>query len=212
MTFGSAALSSLAAGGDTPQGTDFRGGKNAKPLYELSRRCNDLVQIWEFFPKPRGSESTFDFCSARMIRLALPHPFIRVMAICAPVFSKPMWQHAKVLIIGVVLAPGKHTVTSMLQIRDPSDHAHFQTSHRVLKRPFGRLSKPAGSCSSCWLPCFSLGRSSLWGSRTPSNADAANPAPPGVPGIKDRSPAHTHASTHPTLRQGLAVEPIGIEI
>jgi DDE superfamily endonuclease len=71
-----------------------------------------------------------------MIRLTLPHPFIRVMAICAPVFSKTVWEHAKVLIIGVVLAPGKHTVTSMFQIRDPSDHSHFQTSHRVLKRAF----------------------------------------------------------------------------
>jgi hypothetical protein len=43
MTFLGAALSSLAEGGYKPRLTDFRGGKNAKPLYELSRRCNDLV-------------------------------------------------------------------------------------------------------------------------------------------------------------------------
>jgi hypothetical protein len=42
MTFLGAALSSLAEGGYKPRLTDFRGGKNAKPLYELSRRCNDL--------------------------------------------------------------------------------------------------------------------------------------------------------------------------
>jgi len=42
MTFLDAALSSLAEGGSKPRLTDFRGGKNAKPLYELSRRCNDL--------------------------------------------------------------------------------------------------------------------------------------------------------------------------
>jgi len=43
MTFLGAALSSLAEGGYKPRLTDFRGGKNAKPLYELSRRCNALA-------------------------------------------------------------------------------------------------------------------------------------------------------------------------
>ena len=45
MTFLGAALSSLAEGGYQPRLTDFRGGQNAKPLYELSRRCNDLLGI-----------------------------------------------------------------------------------------------------------------------------------------------------------------------
>jgi hypothetical protein len=42
MTFLGAALSSLAQGVYKPRLTDFGGGKNAKSLYELSRRCNDL--------------------------------------------------------------------------------------------------------------------------------------------------------------------------
>jgi hypothetical protein len=45
MTFLGAALSSLAEGGYQPRLTDFRGGQNAKPLYELSRRCNDLSRL-----------------------------------------------------------------------------------------------------------------------------------------------------------------------
>jgi len=38
--------------------------------------------------------------------LTLPTEFISVIAVFAPVFSKPVWQHVKVLIPGAILAPG----------------------------------------------------------------------------------------------------------
>jgi hypothetical protein len=69
-----------------------------------------------------------------MAMLSLPTTFISVMAVFAPVFSKPVWQHVKVLLTGAILAPGKRTVTSALCVRGLSAAAPFQPSHRVLNR------------------------------------------------------------------------------
>lgn len=66
--------------------------------------------------------------------LSLPHPFSSVIAIFAPVLSQSVWPHAKVLITGAVLAPGRRTVTAILRIMGLSAHADFQTYHRVLHR------------------------------------------------------------------------------
>ena len=65
---------------------------------------------------------------------SLPTPFISVMADFAPVFSKPVWPHVKVLLTGAILAPGKRTVPSALGVMGLSAAAHFQTYHRVLNR------------------------------------------------------------------------------
>ena len=51
-----------------------------------------------------------------------------------PVFSRPVWQHAKVLMTGAVLAPGTRTVTAILRMMGRSAEADFQTYHRVLHR------------------------------------------------------------------------------
>ena len=64
----------------------------------------------------------------------LPTEFISVIAICAPVFSRPVWQHVKVLLTGAVLAPGKRTVTAILRIMGRSAAPDVQTYHRVLNR------------------------------------------------------------------------------
>ena len=56
------------------------------------------------------------------------------IGVFAPVFSRPVWQHVKVLMTGAVLAPGKRTVTAMLQMMGRSAAPDFQTSHRVLNR------------------------------------------------------------------------------
>lgn len=66
--------------------------------------------------------------------LSLPHPFISVMATFAPVFSKPVWPHARVLMTGAILAPGKRTVSAVLRVMGLSQQKHFQTYHRVLNR------------------------------------------------------------------------------
>ena len=66
--------------------------------------------------------------------LSLPIAFTSAIGVCAPVFSRPVWQHVKVLMTGAVLAPGKRTVTAILQIMGHSAAPDFQTYHRVLNR------------------------------------------------------------------------------
>ena len=64
----------------------------------------------------------------------MPIAFSSVIGIFAPVFSRPVWQHVKVLLTGAVLAPGQRTVTAILRIMGRSAAPHFQTYHRVLNR------------------------------------------------------------------------------
>jgi hypothetical protein len=69
-----------------------------------------------------------------MAMLSLPITFISVIGVFAPVFSRPVWQHVKVLMTGAVLAPGQRTVTAMLRLMGRSATSNFQTYHRVLHR------------------------------------------------------------------------------
>src|SRR5262245_38961629 len=69
-----------------------------------------------------------------MAMLSLPIAFRSAIGVFAPVFSRPVWQHVKVLLSGAVLAPGKRTVTAILQIMGRNTVSDFQTSHRVLNR------------------------------------------------------------------------------
>ena len=66
--------------------------------------------------------------------LSLPIAFSSAIGVFAPVFSRPVWQHVKVLMTGAVLAPGQRTVTAILRIMGRSAAPHFQTYHRVLNR------------------------------------------------------------------------------
>jgi hypothetical protein len=51
-----------------------------------------------------------------------------------PLFSKPVWQHAKLLLVGAILAIGKRTVTSCLRVMGLAHDNSFQNYHRVLNR------------------------------------------------------------------------------
>src|SRR2546430_16424707 len=69
-----------------------------------------------------------------MAMLSLPIAFSSAIGVFAPVFSRPVWQHVKVLLTGAVLAPGQRTVTAVLRILGRSAAPDFQTYHRVLNR------------------------------------------------------------------------------
>ena len=45
----------------------------------------------------------------------LPPQMVQVLASFAPLFSRRVWQHAQVLLVGAILAPGKRTVASALR-------------------------------------------------------------------------------------------------
>jgi DDE superfamily endonuclease len=66
--------------------------------------------------------------------LSLPIAFSSAIGVFAPIFSRPVWQHVKVLMTGAVLAPGPRTVTAILRIMGRSAAPDFQTYHRVLNR------------------------------------------------------------------------------
>lgn len=64
----------------------------------------------------------------------LPEGMIRVLATFAPLFSKNVWGHVQVLIIGAILAPGKRTVASALRAVGLDNERRFCRYHRVLSR------------------------------------------------------------------------------
>ena len=64
----------------------------------------------------------------------LPARFAGVILAFAPLFVHRSWRHAQVLLIGALLAPGRRTVTSVLQITGRSRERRFVNYHRVLSR------------------------------------------------------------------------------
>jgi hypothetical protein len=64
----------------------------------------------------------------------LPRAIIPILRRFELLFSERVWEWAKVLLIGAILAPGKRTVTSALRVMGLSDDAQFQNYHRVLNR------------------------------------------------------------------------------
>lgn len=66
--------------------------------------------------------------------LTLPSELTSLIVAFAPLFSKAVWNHVQVLLVGAILAPGKRTVTAALRVMGLSHERHFQTYHRVLNR------------------------------------------------------------------------------
>ena len=64
----------------------------------------------------------------------LSDEYLTLIAIFAPIFSRRVWQQVQVMVIGAILAPGKRTVTSVLNVMGLSQEKHFQNYHRVLNR------------------------------------------------------------------------------
>lgn len=58
----------------------------------------------------------------------------RLSVVFAPLFSKSVWDAARILLTGAILAVGPRTVTAVLRVMGLSDHAQFQRFHRVLNR------------------------------------------------------------------------------
>jgi hypothetical protein len=59
--------------------------------------------------------------------ILLLHPF-------RPLFSKRVWAHVQVLLMGAILAPAQRTVTAALRVVGLGESPHFQRYHRVLNR------------------------------------------------------------------------------
>jgi hypothetical protein len=75
---------------------------------------------------------------------ALPDDIIAILGMFAPVFSRPVFAHAQLLLVGAILAPGRRTVAAVLRIMGMSEEPQFQKYHRVLNRACWSSRQAAG--------------------------------------------------------------------
>jgi len=59
--------------------------------------------------------------------LTLPPDSMAMLMTFAPVFSRPVWRHVQVLLVGAILAPGQRMVTSVLRVLGLDRLAWFQS-------------------------------------------------------------------------------------
>jgi len=64
----------------------------------------------------------------------LPEAIILVLRHFELAFSEPIWEWAKILLVGAILAPGIRTVSATLRVMGLSQERQFQNYHRVLNR------------------------------------------------------------------------------
>ena len=60
--------------------------------------------------------------------------YTTILTAFARLFSRRVWQHVQILLLGAILASGQRTVTAILRIMGLSSEKHFQNFHRVLNR------------------------------------------------------------------------------
>lgn len=64
----------------------------------------------------------------------LPAELLSLMVVFQPLFTKPTWDYAQVLLLGALLARGQRSVTACLRVVGLSQEKAFQNYHRVLNR------------------------------------------------------------------------------
>jgi DDE superfamily endonuclease len=74
----------------------------------------------------------------------LPIGIIHLLRQFEEVFSERVWEWAKILVVGAMLAPGERTVASILRVMGLQNEQQFQNYHRVLNR--AKWSSRALSC------------------------------------------------------------------
>lgn len=64
----------------------------------------------------------------------LPIAIMPLLAGFAPVFSRRVWRHVPLMVIGAILTPGARQITRVLRVMGLADTSSYQTYHRVLNR------------------------------------------------------------------------------
>jgi hypothetical protein len=64
----------------------------------------------------------------------IPSELAPIILAFQPLMLNRTWQHAVVLLVGAILAPGKRTISSLLRITGRHQERAFQNYHRVLNR------------------------------------------------------------------------------
>ena len=63
-----------------------------------------------------------------------PADIVALLSPFAPLFSRRVWRHVPLLVVGAILAPGRRMVSTVLRTVGLSRERTFQTYHRVLNR------------------------------------------------------------------------------
>lgn len=66
--------------------------------------------------------------------LTLPPELFTLLLPFAPLFSRPVFRHVQLLVVGALLTPGRRTIAALLRTLGRQCDPHFQTFHRVLNR------------------------------------------------------------------------------
>jgi len=64
--------------------------------------------------------------------LLLPANIVALLALCAPLFSRPVWRCVHVLLVGATLTPGRRNISSARQHGGLSHPPTLQAHQRVL--------------------------------------------------------------------------------
>lgn len=66
--------------------------------------------------------------------LTLPAAYSSTIIVFRTLFSKRVWRHAELLLLGAILAPAQRTVCSALRVLGLGSYRHYGNFHRVLNR------------------------------------------------------------------------------
>src|SRR4051812_49902998 len=95
----------------------------------------------EFFEVPMSRRGATTQRKACAMPTSVPAVLAAWMQPFAAAFTPAVWRHVLVLVAGVVLAPGRRTVTAALRVMGLDHGAGFAVYHRVLS--LGRWSSRA---------------------------------------------------------------------
>jgi DDE superfamily endonuclease len=84
----------------------------------------------------------------------LPPSFLSYLAGFADLFTRPTWSNILMLLAGIILAPGRRTVTAALRILGRDRDPDFCTFHRILNRAAWSTRAVAGQLLLLLMACF----------------------------------------------------------
>src|SRR3979490_1481566 len=85
---------------------------------------------------------------------ALPEHFLSRLVGFSDLFTRPTWSNVLVLLAGVILAPGRRTVSTALRILGRERDPDFCTFHRILNRAAWSSRAVAGRLLLLLMACF----------------------------------------------------------
>jgi DDE superfamily endonuclease len=83
-----------------------------------------------------------------------PNEFLAVILAFQPLFSKRVFTHSQLLLMGAILTPAKRTISSVLRIMGLSEEKNFHKYHRVLSTAQWSAHKAARLLLRQLLDCF----------------------------------------------------------